>query len=250
MISIAICDDDRALTGSLESMLREDAALYGLTASCDVFFDGASLVEAVRDRAACYELALLDIEMHGMDGIRAAQALRDMDLPILIVYISCHEEYLMDLFATEPFRFLHKPVNREELCRVFLDACRRIRRKAGYFTFSCQRTFHKIPYDRILYFESRGRTILIHTSGRETTETPVLRFYGKMNDIDNLILESGARFLRIHQSFLVNFDHVRSLSFTDVELEGGLLLQISGDRRRAVRERYCALVSEEGGCHG
>ena len=82
-----------------------------------------------------------------MDGIRAAQALRDMDLPILIVYISCHEEYLMDLFATEPFRFLHKPVNREELCRVFLDACRRIRRKAGYFTFSCQRTFHKIPYD-------------------------------------------------------------------------------------------------------
>ena len=64
MISIAICDDDRALTGSLESMLREDAALYGLTVSCDVFFDGASLVEAVRDRAACYELALLDIEMH------------------------------------------------------------------------------------------------------------------------------------------------------------------------------------------
>ena len=46
MISIAICDDDRALTGSLESMLREDAALYGLTVSCDVFFDGASLVEA------------------------------------------------------------------------------------------------------------------------------------------------------------------------------------------------------------
>ena len=110
-INIAICDDDRIETGIVEEMLRMVASEQGIKINCDVFFDGASLLEAIRDQGMCFELVYMDIMMKDMDGIHTAQVLREMSIPALIVYISAYEDYLIELFCTEPFRFLKKPLN-------------------------------------------------------------------------------------------------------------------------------------------
>lgn len=54
-INIAICDDDRIETGIVEEMLRMVASEQGIKINCDVFFDGASLLEAIRDQGMCFE---------------------------------------------------------------------------------------------------------------------------------------------------------------------------------------------------
>ena len=153
-INIAICDDDRIETGIVEDMLRMVASEQGIKINCDVFFDGASLLEAIRDQGMCFELVYMDIMMKDMDGIHTAQVLREMSIPALIVYISAYEDYLIELFCTEPFRFLKKPLNVEEFRKVFFNAYERIRRTAYYFTFSYNRVLYKMPFDRIVYFET------------------------------------------------------------------------------------------------
>ena len=67
MISIAICDDDKALTGVVEQLLRRLAVTYGTDIACEVFFDGLSLIKAVTEQRMCFDLIYLDIEMakHG-----------------------------------------------------------------------------------------------------------------------------------------------------------------------------------------
>lgn len=248
MVHIAICDDDRPLTGTVEQLLLRVAAEQGITINCEVFFDGASLLKAVIEQQMCFDLIYLDIEMGDMNGIHTALALRERELPALIVYMSGHEEYLKELFCTEPFRFLSKPLDETEFCSVFHAACERIRKRGGYFTYFCKKASHRIPFNRITCFESTGRIVSIHLSENGEEQTGFLhhRFYGKMNDIEKQVASMNGRFLRVHQSFLVNFDYIKALSSTEIEMLDGKKIKISEDRRKNVRARFSALLDNRG----
>lgn len=249
MINIAICDDDRPFTGIVEQLLRRIADEQGLDINCEVFFDGSDIVRAVTEQQMYFDLIYLDIEMKDMDGVNTALALRAMELPALIVYISVHEEYLKELFCTEPFRFLSKPLDETTFCEVFFSACERIKKQTGYFTFSYKKSLNRIPFGQIICFESRGRVITIHLP-EWNAKNQALRqtcFYGKMNDIEKQVAALNGRFLRVHQSFLVNFDYIKSMSATEIETLDGRIIQISEDRRKEIRARFLALTNVKGG---
>lgn len=248
MINIAICDDDRAFTETVEQLLCRIASEQGIAISCEVFHYGSDLIGSVMEQRMCFDLVYLDIEMEDLDGIRTALALREAELPTLIVYLSCHEEYLKDLFRTEPFRFLSKPIEEAEFYRIFLEAYERIQKRAGYFTFFYKKFRYRIPFDRITCFESKSRVITIHLSGTGTEETVPLqdRFYGKMNEIEKQVAALNGRFLRVHQSFLVNFDYIKAISASEVVLLDGRKFQVSEDRSKDIRARFNALANGNG----
>ena len=247
MINIAICDDDLIVTKSLEKMLYEMAAESNVTIRCESFYDGAALAEVVTEQHSYFDLIYLDIEMENMDGIHTALLLRDLALPVLIVYVSAHEEYLKELFCTEPFRFLSKPIERKDLREVFHSACRRIQSRSAYYSFAYKKALHKVPFARIAYFESRGRRIYIHMSGLAAEGPYTEVFYGKMNEVEKQVAMVNSRFLRIHQSFLVNFDYVRVIGFSEVVMMDGQTLQVSEERQKNARTQFCLMMDNGDG---
>lgn len=249
MINIAICDDDETMTTVIEEMLCQIAQEQSIEIDCAIFFDGSSLVGSIR-QGDCYDLIYLDIEMRKVNGIGAAEMIRNMELSPLIVYVSCHEQYLKELFDTEPFRFLSKPVDKDTFRSVFLAAYKRIRQRAEYFYFTYNREVIKVPLGRSWYFESRGRVIYIYVADGVRTKRPGsgeadYKFYGKMNDVEKQLSERNVRFIRIHQSYLVNFDYIRSINFTNVTMPDGRRLQISEERQKNVRTRFCTMAEVE-----
>lgn len=246
MINIAICDDDVAMTTVIEEMIRTIAREQSYPVDCEVFFDGSTLVENIR-QGAYYDLIYLDIEMKKVDGITAARLIRGMDVPALIVYVSGHETYMRELFDTEPFRLLLKPIDTKEFGSVFSDAYQRIRKKPEYFSFSYNKEWIKVPLGKIIYFESCNRVIYVHEARDMHTayaDSPEVKhkLYGKMNDVEQRLSQSNVRFLRIHQSYLVNFDYIESMSYTKVIMSDGTVLQISEDRQKNVRAQFCAMA--------
>lgn len=248
MINIAICDDDKPFTGIVEQLLRRITNEQGISVSCEVFFDGSHLIRAVTEQHMHFDLVYLDIEMKEIDGIQTALALRKMEFSTLIVYLSVHEEHLKELFCTEPFRFLSKPIDEPIFCEVFFCACERIRNRTGYFTFSYKKTLNRIPLCQIICFESKGRLIIIYQPkwNTENSDTRQTCFYGKMNDIEQRVAALNGRFLRVHQSFLVNFDYIRSMFSTEIETLDGRIIQISEDRSKEVRARFSTLADIKG----
>lgn len=249
MISVAICDDDVAMTATIEEMLYKTAKEQSIKINCAVFFDGSTLVENIR-HGTYYDLIYLDIEMQKVNGISAAELIRNMEVPALIIYVSSYEKYLKELFNTEPFRFLSKPIDGNKFRSVFMDAYKRIRQKSEYFSFTYNKEFIKIPLGRIYYFESCNRVIYIHAVRNvesENTESAEMeyRFYGKMNDVEKQLSDSNVRFIRIHQSYLVNFDYIKSMNFTNVTMSDGTTLQISEDKQKKVRSQFCAMAGME-----
>lgn len=249
MISIAICDDERMFAESVEQLLCRTASGQGIPISCEVFYDGSDLIGAVTEQGMCFDLVYLDIEMAGLDGIRTALALRETGLPALIVYMSGHEEYLKELFETEPFRFLSKPLEEDRFRAVFRSACERVSRRTGYFTFSYRKVRYRLPFSRIACFESSGRVVTVCLAGQDAgkADAPQNRFYGKINDVEKQAASMNGRFLRVHQSFLVNFDYIKAMSATEVEMLDGRRIQVSEDRRKDAMARFGALSDAEGG---
>lgn len=250
MINIAICDDDVVMTTTIEERLYKIGKEQDIKINCEVFFDGSTLVENIH-QGTYYDLIYLDIEMQNLSGISTAELIRKDEIPALIVYVSSYEQYMKKLFDTEPFRFLSKPIDEEAFQSVFMAAYRRISQKSEYFSFTYNKQLIKVPLGRIHYFESQNRVIYIHvmenvTTNNRTPDKTEYKFYGKMNDVEKTLSTRNTRFIRIHQSYLVNFDYIKSMNYTSVSMSDGSVLQISEDRQKKVRAQFCTMSGMEG----
>lgn len=234
MLSIAICDDDIQTTGKMEMMIQKIAKQNFVNTDIEVFWNGESLVDAVAAGDG-FDIIYLDIEMDKEDGISAAKRIRMYDKNVLIIYVTSHENHMRESFAVRPFQFLVKPVSEELMEMCFKAAYEDINSGDFYFRYSYQRMNHKVPVRDILYFESNKRKVLI------VTEEENFELYGKLNEIENGLKACKVSFLRVHQSFLVNYRHVKSQSYDFVVMDNGKKISISEDRRRMISEQYCSM---------
>ena len=142
---------------------------------------------------------------------------------------------MKESFSVRPFQFLLKPVSEQQMEVCFRAAYEDINNEDFYFRFSYQRMKHKVSVRDILYFESNKRKVFIVT--REET----FELYGKLNEIENSLKSCKASFLRVHQSFLVNYKHVKGQAYDFVIMDNGKKISISEDRRKMISEQYCSM---------
>lgn len=239
MIKIAICDDEPIITSRIENHIWEICKKENIVIDTDVFYSGQELAEEV-SRGGRYDIILLDIQMKKGDGIFAAKRIREIDENVLLIYVSGYDKYMMDLFRLDVFAFLKKPIDYALLENTLLEAYARICNRKLYYSYRYKNQEYKILCMDILYFESNGRLITIHTKNGETSN-----FNGKLSDVEEQLSGGKISFLRIHQSYLVNYHHICSRSKSEVTLSDGEKLPISEDRRKSFGAKYAQLLGGE-----
>ncbi len=243
MVRIAVCDDDLRFTAGLEEMVHREAENAGISVETEAYSDGFALVGDI-EKGYRYDLIFLDIEMERVDGINAARQIRRIDRSALLIYVSSYEQYLKELFEVEPFRFLSKPVDRAKLRKYFRDACARMGGTEVYYRFSFNKEIRKVAVRDIVYFESRNRVVHIFMADGSAEF-----FYGRLNVVEKELSEGCHEFLRIHQSFLVNYSYIEKMNFSVVTVIFGdgrrAALKISEDREKAVRSRLCGMAGRK-----
>ncbi|MDE7322418.1 MAG: LytTR family DNA-binding domain-containing protein [Lachnospiraceae bacterium] len=239
MIKVAICDDENRIASQIENLILSICMKENIIVDTDVFYCGKSLEKEIVN-GTMYDLIYFDIQMKDGDGITTAKSIRRMDENVILIYVSGYDSYVMELFRLDVFAFIKKPIDPKLFTDVFLDACRKIGNKKFYFIYHYKNNEYKIPCIDILYFESRGHKINIHTRNGA-----VEVFNGKLSDTQTQISRGKIPFLRTHQSFLVNYHHIKSRSKTDVTLTTGTRLPISEDRQKTFGEQYSKLLGDE-----
>ena len=224
MLRIAICDDDKILVTQIEEMLNRYLDKKMIDRYIEIFYDGASL-ERIYEKGDRFDIIYLDIEMSGKNGIEAAKSIRRLDRDVLLIYVSSYETYFMQLFEVEPFRFIKKPIKETEFEEVIDFAYERIIEEDAYFEYKYNKTVGKVLIRKIMYFESAGRIVNIHT------EESTYRYYGKLDEVERRLVQNKIPFLRIHKSFYVNFHFVDKITFSKLILSDGTVLQISQDKK-------------------
>lgn len=239
MIKIAICDDEKIVTSQIDDIINDICVKEGIPFDTDVFFSGNSLEKEIISGTK-YDIIYLDIQMINGDGITTARNIRKMDENVLLIYVSGYDNYMMELFRLDVFAFIKKPIDHENFARIFLDANQKICNRRIYFPFHYKNQEYKILCIDILYFESSGRKIIVHLR-----DGCIEKFNGKLIEVENWLTKGKIPFLRIHQSYLVNYHHIRSRSKTTVSLINGTELPISEDRRKIFGKQYGRLLGGE-----
>lgn len=239
MLRIAICDDDSKFTGEIDTLVVQESRKLGIRVETEVFSDGKTLLKSIQD-GEYYQLIFIDIEMKQIDGITAARRIREIDRTVLLIYVSGYDKYLKELFEVEPFRFLSKPLNHVQFARYFKDSCKRINETEVFYQFTFNKEIRKVSVRNIVYFESNNRIVYIHLKDGSDEH-----FYGKLNNVEKELTASRQYFLRIHQSFLVNYDYVKKMNFFNITISYmgiEMDLKISEDRQKKVRQQLCKIA--------
>lgn len=239
MIRVAICDDDKVFVGHIETMILDVCKKENIAIETDVFYSSETLQKEIF-KGTQYDLLYLDIRMKNEDGITAAKKIRNIDENTLIIYVSGHERYMIELFQLDVFAFIKKPIEEASFINIFMEAYKKICNKQFYFSYRYKSVEYKILSKDILYFESKGRQVTINL--RNGTENS---FNAKLNDVESKLEKGKIPFLRIHQSYLVNYHLIKSRSKTEVTMVNGKSLPISEERQKIFNREYGKLLGGE-----
>ena len=113
-----ICVDDELL--AVEYTLSQCSLLPGID-EAKGFTEAQSALDWLRDHTA--ELAILDINMPGIDGITLAARIKQMRPETAILFLTAYREYAFDAYAVHPAGYLLKPVSLEKLACEVRCAC-------------------------------------------------------------------------------------------------------------------------------
>lgn len=229
MLRIVICDDDNKFCGELESCILEYAKIHREKMDISVYYSGEKLIEDLR-AGEKFDLIFLDIEMKEINGIQAGSIIRkELELFLTqIVYITSFEHYAKEVFQNQPFDFLTKPFKEDKVFSVLKEYQRWYDRANIFYEFVSHKNVNKVAVNDILYVNSSGRKILLHT------KFEIFETYEKLSNF--LSSSAGNIFIQIHKSFAVNVNHISGYHYDHLRLTNGERLDISRNFRKEVKE--------------
>ena len=198
------------------------------------------------------DLVFLDVQMPKLDGFEVLELI-GREIPV--IFVTAFDQYAMRAFDAHAVDYLLKPFSAER----FQKAIERARQRLGEQTPPRRRNWpaarpasaayaqrivvkdgtkvHIIPLDRLDYVEAQDDYVSLHSQGKS---------YLKQQTISSLEATlDPQQFIRIHRSYLVNFERVvriepYSKDSRVVVLTDGKQLPVS----RAGYERLKALLDE------
>lgn len=161
------------------------------------------------------DLVFLDINMPQLDGLSMLKSLNNT--PHVII-TTAYKEYALEGYTFDVVDYLLKPFTLER----FLSAVNRVKLSSendgrtvqanpnedSIFLKSDKKHFHAKLSD-ILFVESQGSYLKVKT----TTETVIT--HGKISDFTEKLTN---RFVRVHKSYIVNLDHIKSVEGNRIHL--------------------------------
>lgn len=205
-----IADDEELARRVLREYLSGESDVE-IVAECS---DGFEAVKAANDHKP--DLLFLDIQMPRLDGF---EALELIDRDIAVIFVTAFDQYAVRAFDAAAADYLLKPYTRDRF-RTALDRARSRRRterppamahdlrqasrpEGEHLTRIVIRDgakVHIMPVAKLDYAEAQDDYVGLHSEGRTWLKQQTL------SSLDSAL--DPRRFLRVHRSWLVNFERI------------------------------------------
>ena len=237
-LRVLIADDEPLARQRLSDMLAREIGVE-VVAECT---NGTEAEVAIRSLTP--DVALLDVQMPGLDGLAVARTLTPGTLRPVVIFVTAHEEHALRAFDLQAADYLLKPCPPARLHQALNRARALLAAEPTHTGPSLQRLIVRmgermivVPAADIDWIESANNYVVLHV-GRETH---VLR--ETLTELE-IRLPKG-QFLRISRTAIANLNRVR-----EIRQDGGghVMLLSGGDKlpiTRGIREVQSRL---EAGC--
>lgn len=238
-----IIDDEKRARVSLALLLQEYCPQITVVAECENLPEGVKAIRKLQP-----DLVLLDIEMPGHSGLELLDFFDENDVNFSIIFTTAYNEYALQAFKFSAVDYLLKPINPEQLTEAISRLEKQKQKVANYKLLKetiNQDSLTKIavPSGNTLIFIDTTKISYIKGEGAYSevfcnngTKHLVSRNLKNFEDI--LCLDT--RFMRVHKSYIVNFEQVVAYNKSDggsLELETGIHIPVSQDKGQNILDR-------------
>lgn len=237
MIRIAVCDDFSDDRLEIIKYVSEYLEEYNTAYKIAQFESCEEIVSEYRELNGSFDFLFLDVYTGKMNGFEAAHFVRQFDKNVPIVFATSSIEDAVNGYEVNAAGYLIKPVDRNKLrdilCRVNTTGTADhegilLKVKTGYRNFKL---------DEIYYLESNRNTVNIYT-----IDNQCFTMYAKLNDLEEQF--DDPRFLRCHQSYLVNMNYILEAD-NSFKMKNGERVPIRVKGHKEIVEKYCFYCFEK-----
>lgn len=208
---IAVADDNAVFAQKIEKAVGDYFTERKISATVDVFSDGNYLLADIGDDKN-YDIYLLDIEMPGTDGFKAAECIRRWDRKAWIVFITSHEKYALKGYRYQVCSYILKEKYAEQLPQA-LDYILESDRddQEEHYQIMNEQKYERFPVRDILYLKKEGKnTVFYCRKGACYHERAALEtIYKRLNQDE---------FMYVNRGEIVSLRHVTGLKGGNIEL--------------------------------
>lgn len=231
---IAVCDDSAFDRELIVELLHIYFAQKPFQYKLAQYNSGINLVCDVED-GCWFDIIFLDIYMNGLLGIDAAHKLRALGFDGAIIFLTASADFAVDSYDAAAAGYLLKPHSFDKLCRC-MD---RVLQDFDTCTYQVQQRMRivRVPYTEITFIESSNSKCILHRS-----DGSCYIVYKKLGKIEAEL--SDNRFLRCHQSYLVNMDFIAQAD-RQFHLTTGESVLIRQRDLKSIRQAYLDYVQPQ-----
>lgn len=236
MLHIAICDDEIDFVAYLTGLLEQYATETGKEIKVTSYYDGMELIEKYD---TTIDLIFLDIQMRLVNGLRAAERVRQMDEKVGIIFLTTLTQYGLEGYKYQAANYIIKPMKYVRL-KAEMDQWLKKHRKddSPSMVITNDTGRYKVFLNSLRYVETFNRNLLLHT------EQENVICYKSMKEMEKEL--QGNDFIRCHTSYIVNMHYVKNVKVKSLEIEliTGETLPISQPRRKEFMEQLAEYLGD------
>lgn len=237
MLRIVLCDDEYITLNYYYEHLTRLFKNIGVDCTIDLFTDSGKLLSELYQNKR-WDVYFLDIDMPLIDGIGLGKKIRSFDSGSYLIYISIHRERVYESFEARPFRFIPKDEfqNKIEACiHDLIEDCTK-ENEQDYVFFETKTSQYRYKISDILFIQGMDKYITLELANQGSSES--IRY--RLSDAEQHLTSNG--FIRIHKSYLVNYQYIKSIQPTAVILDDNRKLPISRGRLEEIKTTFRRLT--------
>lgn len=175
-MKIAICDDEQIYIDNIAGHLDIFSAENNIDFEKSIFTNSADILASdIR-----FDIAVLDVEMDNINGIKLGSELRKRNPHIILIYVTAYRKYLDDALNLNAVRFFEKPLDPQRFYRGLHDAVKRIDNTSISFYLKDQELTERISAQDIIFVEIEKRKTKVVTRDKNTTRI-IISASGRIN---------------------------------------------------------------------
>jgi len=232
---VAICDDNNFDRAELAMLIWPFQDEYE-TMTLKEFSCGEDLLSSINDGQS-FDFLFIDIEMPGILGTEVAKKIRETDSSAIIFFVTVHDQFFMDAFCVKAYQYFVKPIDAKRFNRDFRRAIKEFKKRRFTYAVESKERTSILHIKDIVYLESTGRNITIHT---EFNEHNVL---GSLDHEESVLRHYN--FVRSHRSFLINMTAITDITSDSVHLVCGHKVPLSRRRKNEVAAAFSRFIVNE-----
>ena len=228
-MKIAICDDNLNIVDEVKNLLDEYALSKNLSLDISTFNDGQAVLESDER----FNIAILDVEMPGCNGIELGKILREKNRHIVLMYITSHKKYLDEALNLNAARFFEKPIDSKRFYDGLDNALKRIDNTTIKFFLKEDNASVRINANGIIYVEIEP---IGHRKTKIVTEEKTYISSNKIVFWEEHLISS--LFVKTHKSYIINMEYITKYENNTLQLDGKYNIPISRNYQSSVHKAF------------